>query len=267
MSNNIHGRNNSAISNLKRVLKEPNVKLRNLAAYLQHARELERKCIAREIHDEIGQELAVINMELSMLEKKIPKRQKSAHERIQSISVRIDKTIHIVQKIMTELRPALIDKHSLQSAIEWQLEEFQKKTEITCDVNIDDEVVKLDKEKEIYIFRIVQEILANIIRHSKATRVKFIFKENNGQLEISAIDNGIGINKEQICNPKSFGIIGIKERISFLEGLFTISGIENKGTTVSIIIPIDRNKTLTKTLSEINSMQLSNNDECLNRDC
>lgn len=267
MSNNVHGKNNSSIINRKRSLTEPRGKLRNLAAYLQHVRELERKCIAREIHDEIGQELAVLNMELSLLGKKIPIHHKSVHERIQSISGRIDKTIHIVQKIITELRPALIDKHSLQSAIEWQLEEFQKKTEIKCDINIDCEVVKLDKEKEIYIYRIVQEILANIIRHAQATQVKFSLKESDGRLVISVIDNGIGIHEQQISNPKSFGIIGIKERISFLEGFFSITGIQYKGTTVSIIVPINRNKTLTKTLSEINSMKVVNNDEHINREC
>jgi len=267
VGNNIHARNDSSIINRKRGLTEPGGKLRNLAAYLQHVRESERKCIAREIHDEIGQELAVLNMELSLLEKKIPIRHKSVHERIQSISGRIDKTIHIVQKIITELRPALIDKHSLQSAIEWQLEEFQKKAEIQCDVNIDIEAVTLDKEKEIYIYRIVQEILANIIRHAQATRVTFSLKESDGQLVISVIDNGIGIHEKQISNPKSFGIIGIMERISFLEGLFSITGIQNKGTTVRISVPIARNKTLTKTMSEISNMKSLNSDEHINRNC
>ncbi len=267
MSNNIHARNNSSIIKMKYGLTEPKGKLRNLAAYLQHVRESERKCIAREIHDEIGQELAVLNMELSMLEKKIPIRHKSVHERIQSISGRIDKTIHIVQKIITELRPALIDKHSLQSAIEWQLEEFQKKAEIQCDVNIDIEVVQLDKEKEIYIYRVVQEILANIIRHAQATRVTFSLKENDGQLVISVIDNGIGIHEKQISDPKSFGIIGIMERISFLEGLFSITGIPNKGTTVRVSVPIARNKMLTKKTTEISDMKSLYNDEHFNRNC
>ncbi len=267
MSNNIHARNNSSIIKMKYGLTEPKGKLRNLAAYLQHVRESERKCIAREIHDEIGQELAVLNMELSMLEKKIPMRHKSVHERIQSISGRIDKTIHIVQKIITELRPALIDKHSLQSAIEWQLEEFQKITEIKCDIDIDIEVVQLDKEKEIYIYRVIQEILANIIRHAQATRVTFSLKENDGQLVISVIDNGIGIHEKQISHPKSFGIIGIMERISFLEGLFSITGIPNKGTTVRVSVPIARNKMLTKKTTEISNMKSLYNDKHFNRNC
>ena len=258
MSSNYRRRNSSS-TNKKHAQTGPEGKLRNLASYLQHIRELERKCIAREIHDEIGQELAVLNMELSLLEKKIPTHFTSEHKRIKSISERVDKTIHIVQKIITELRPALIDKHTLWSAIDWQLKEFEKNTGIKCDVSIGDELVAFDKEKEIYIYRIIQEILSNIIRHAVATRVTFSFKKYHNQLIISVIDNGKGIDEKQIYNPKSFGIIGMKERVAFLEGIFSIKGIQNQGTSVNISIPVARNKSLTKNISQINNLIFINN--------
>jgi PAS domain S-box-containing protein len=218
-------------------LRDSRKKLRNLAVHLQHVTESERKRIAREIHDELGQELAVLNLEMLQLGKKIPRKQKSVHDKINSISKRILSNISTVQKIVTELRPALIDKIDFQAAIEWQAEEFQKHTGIKCNLTFDAELIKLDKEQEVAIFRILQEMLTNIMRHADATRVKVMLKEKAGELIVLVKDNGKGITEAQIYNPQSFGIIGINERVSSLGGSFAIKGLHNKGTTVAIRIP------------------------------
>jgi signal transduction histidine kinase len=227
-------------------LRDSREKLRNLAVHLQQVTESERKRIAREIHDELGQELAVLNLEMLQLGKEIPRKQKSVHDKINSISKRILSNISTVQKIVTDLRPALIDKIDFQAAIEWQAEEFQKRTGIKCNLTFDAELIKLDKEQEVAVFRILQEMLTNIMRHADATRVKVMLKEKAGKLIVLVKDNGKGITEAQTNNPQSFGIIGINERVSSLGGSFAVKGLHNKGTSVTIRIPVHKKNPLIK---------------------
>jgi len=216
-------------------------KLRNLTAHLQHIRERERKRIAREIHDELGQELAVLKLEISRLGNQFPRNEKSFRNSMESISERIALTIGTVQKIVSELRPALIDKIDLQTAIQWQVTEFQRRTGITCKLTFDKDLMNLDKEKEINIFRVIQELLTNILRHSRATKVKINFKVSDSKLVLCVKDNGTGIKEEQLSSTRSFGIIGMNERVSFMGGVLTIKGIPEKGTTVTVSIPREIN--------------------------
>jgi signal transduction histidine kinase len=243
-------------------LRDSREKLRNLAVHLQHVIESERKRIAREIHDELGQELAVLNLEMLKLGKEIPLKQKLVHDKIKSISKRILSNISTVQKIVTDLRPALIDKIDFQAAIEWQAEEFQKRTGIKCDFTFDAELIKLDKEQEVAVFRILQEMLTNVVRHADATRVKVMLKEKAGKLIVSVKDNGKGITEAQITDPKSFGIIGINERVSFMEGSVAIKGIQNKGTSVTIRIPVHKKNSLIKNRLKKESVCDGKNTHC-----
>lgn len=222
-------------------LEDSREKLRNLTSHLQNVREAERKSMAREIHDGLGQELAILKMKILRLKKEISVDQKNMHEMIDTISNRIDGTITTIQKIITELRPVLVDKFGLQAAIEWQVEEFQDRTGITCDVIVDNQLSSIDKEREVSIFRIYQEILTNIMRHADATRVTIRLNNMDGQLIILVKDNGIGINEAQLTDPKSFGIIGMHERASFLGGSLSIVGIKSKGTTIKLTIPVTFN--------------------------
>ncbi len=213
-------------------------KLQNLTAHLQYVREVERKRIAREIHDELGHELAILNMEVLKLEKIIPRGEKQSLEMLGSVSNRIERAITMVQKIVSELRPALVDKFGLRAAIEWQAEEFQTRTGIKCNVSVESEITSLDKDREIYIFRIVQEVFTNIMRHADASRVGVVMKEGSGRLRIVVDDNGKGISDSQIMDPNSFGIIGMNERASFLGGSLSINGRPDAGTTVKLYIPV-----------------------------
>lgn len=211
--------------------------LRNLAAYLQKVGETERTNIAREIHDELGQALTVLKMDLSLLRRKWPEDSTTLYERTEAMLTLIDKTIQSVKKISTELRPGLLDDLGLSAAIEWQSDEFQKRTGIRCTVTTDPPDITLDRERNTAIFRILQETLTNVARHAEATEVNILLQKNIDQIELRVVDNGKGITEEQLSNPTSFGLLGIRERVTIFGGTITIAGIHGKGTTVIVRIP------------------------------
>jgi PAS domain S-box-containing protein len=213
--------------------------LRNLSAHLQYTSEEERKHIAREIHDELGQSLTALKMDISWLINKLPKDEKPLLVKTESMLGLIDKTVKTVQRISTELRPGLLDDLGLAAAIEWQAEEFQKRTGIKCKATLDEEII-VDQDRSTAIFRIFQETLTNVARHANATRVRVNLGEKAGKLMLKVKDNGKGITEKQISDPKSFGLIGIQERIHLFGGNFKISGIRDKGTTVTVGIPLGR---------------------------
>jgi PAS domain S-box-containing protein len=231
----------SDITERKRMEKElmnSREKLRNLAVHIQSEREEERIKIAHEIHDEMAQSLIALKMDLFSLSKKIPKDQKSLFKKIESMSKLTDDIIKLAKEIYTELRPSLLDDLGLPLTIEWEAEEFQKRTGIRCEISIDPEIPALDKARSTAIFRIFEEILTNIMRHAKATKVKVSLRKKDGKLELNVRDNGKGITRKQLTDPKSFGLIGIRERAKSLGGEDKIRGVPGKGTTVTIRIPL-----------------------------
>ena len=219
-------------------LKRSQEELRNLTTHLQSVREEERRSLARDIHDDLGQALTALKMDLSMLGKKFPKDQKTLFDKTQAISKLMDTSIKTVKRISTELRPDVLDDLGLTAAIEWQAEEFQQRTGITCEVTSDPRDIILDRDRSTAIFRIFQESLTNVARHAQATRVTASLKEKAGTLELKVRDNGRGINKEQISDPKSFGLIGMRERVYPWEGQVKIKSVPGKGTTVAVRIPL-----------------------------
>jgi len=135
------------------------------------------------------------------------------------------------------LRPGMLDLLGLSAAIEWQAAQFRDRTGIKCDfISIPEDTV-LDETSSIAIFRIFQEACTNIVRHAKATKIEIVLKETPEEVELKISDNGKGITDKEISNPKSFGLMGIKERAMSLGGTVEISGAENKGTTVRVRIP------------------------------
>jgi signal transduction histidine kinase len=216
---------------------ESQEQFRNLSAYLQEVREEERKSIAREIHDELGQVLTTIKLELSLLREEVLHDATAATKRIQSLKETVDETIHSVKQIITKLRPGLLDDLGLTAAIEWQSNEFQHRTGIVCEVLTDPDETKNDPEISTAMFRIFQETLINITRHSGATRVTVILKHTEDAIELYVHDNGRGITNNEIHDPKSFGLIGIRERTQYLKGKVEIKGEPNLGTTITVRLP------------------------------
>ncbi len=216
--------------------------LRHLSARLQHVREEERTRIAREIHDELGQQLTGVKMDLSWLFKKIDKEQpKELEDKVTALLKLIDNTIKTVRKISTELRPGILDDLGLIAAIEWQCNEFEKRHGIKCvfTTTIDD--LDFGTIVSTEVFRIVQETLTNVVRHSNATCVEIKMKISNGNLLIELSDNGKGITVDEINNNKSLGLLGIGERTKILGGTFSIKGEPGKGTMVTLHIPFAEN--------------------------
>jgi PAS domain S-box-containing protein len=212
--------------------------LRALAARLQFVREEERTQIAREIHDELGQELAGLKMDLSWLKRKLPKREKLLVEKTQSMLKFADTTIQSVRKISTQLRPGVLDDLGLLAAIEWQTQDFRDRTGIKCELNSSVEDVELDRDRSTAVFRIFQETLINVVRHAKATRIIVNVDEDAGNLILRVKDNGRGITESEISNLKSLGLLGMRERALLFGGEVKISGIPGKGTTVTVTIPL-----------------------------
>lgn len=215
-------------------------KLRNLTAHLHYVSEEERKHIAREIHDELAQSLTALKMDLVWLNNKLSNNQKPLIEKTKLMLNLIDMTIYAVRRISSELRPGLLDDLGLQAAMEWQVKEFQKRTGIDCEVTFNSDTTGLDQERATTIFRIFQETLTNIVRHSEATIVKVSLTEMSGKLVLEVRDNGIGITDNQISNAKSFGLIGMQERANLLGGDIKLYGVKDKQTTVTLSIPLAR---------------------------
>ena len=222
-------------------LKESCDQIRNLTRHLETVREEERTSIAREIHDELGQALTALSMDSDWLEGRIPKDKKEMLERVTAMSKMIDLTMEMVKRISSELRPGILDDFGIGPAIEWQAQEFQNRTGIGCEVRIEPEEMVLDKDLSTTIFRIFQEAMTNVARHAKATRVKIIFEQEETQLILVVKDNGKGITQEQISDPKSYGLLGVRERAYIYGGKVTINGVKGEGTTVTVRIPRSKN--------------------------
>lgn len=220
-------------------LKSSREKLSSLSTYLQAAREDERKMIAREIHDELGQALNTLKLKVAMLKENIPIDNARPLKQISDINDLIDNVIKVVKKLITELRPQLLDDLGLSAAIEWYVTEFEKDSGIKCFIFFENEEFNFNPEMNISIFRIIQESLTNVARHSKATKVDISYYETTDSLIFSIIDNGLGIKPENLTGSHSFGIIGMKERIKFLHGNISFAGKET-GTTITVTIPKSR---------------------------
>jgi PAS domain S-box-containing protein len=224
-------------------LSTANEQLRNLSVYLQNARENERTLIAREVHDELGQSLTALKIDLALLTKRLPAEQKSVLEKAESMAQLIETTMQSVKKISTDLRPGILDHLGLTAAIEWQAEEFEKRTGIPCTAIFEPEEIVLDRDRTTTVFRIFQETLTNIVRHAEATEVSVTLKKRSDSLVLQVTDDGKGISEKHLSDPKSLGLIGIRERVHYWGGSLTIRGINEKGTTVTVQLPLENGRT------------------------
>jgi PAS domain S-box-containing protein len=219
-------------------LKRTTTVLRNLAYHLQTIREEERSLIAREIHDELGQTLTVLKIQISLLAKKLRDDQQELKEKFESVSKTIDETVEKVQSISSRLRPGILDELGLIPAIEWQSQEFEKLTGVHCSLSFPQYELELENEKATAVFRIFQEALTNIIRHASATIVSVNMHIESRLFTLEIKDNGVGITASQIKDTKSLGLIGMNERAMIFGGEVSIEGIPDKGTKVKVQIPL-----------------------------
>jgi PAS domain S-box-containing protein len=212
--------------------------LRNLSAHQQTVREEERTRIAREIHDELGQALTALIMDLAWLKSRLPADMKPLQAKIKQMTNLADTTIEAVRRISTELRPGLLDDLGLAAAIEWQAADFQSRSGVACSATLAADDTELDRDLATALFRIFQETLTNIARHAGATRVAVRLERNEESIVLTVADNGRGITKKQSEDDRAFGIIGMRERAHLWGGQLRITRNGDAGTTVKVTIPL-----------------------------
>ncbi|MGC4034349.1 MAG: PAS domain S-box protein [Chitinophagaceae bacterium] len=217
-------------------LEQSNNMLRQLTSHLQDVREEERKHIAREIHDELGQQLTVIKMDVSWIRKKTDPSNTAILEKIVELSGILDETVNTVRKISSRLRPSLLDDLGLVAAMEWYLNDFKQRTGLDISFNLPKEEIELPESVTTCLFRILQESLTNVARHSGASSVEVKLQENENGIILVIKDDGKGYDGGS-SDKKTLGIIGMKERASMVGGKYTITGKPGLGTIVSIEVP------------------------------
>lgn len=225
----------------ERRLRESEEQLRQLAKNLQTAREEERKTVARELHDELGQTLTAIKLELAraVTSFRADRLSPKSIDRLQSLIGLTEIGISTVKRIATDLRPATLDHLGLASAIEWEAATFRARTGIRCRVIGGRGATSLQTEQETMLFRIFQESLTNVVRHAQASAVQVRLSEGGGVFELRVSDNGRGISSAQARDQRSIGLLGMRERAALIGGTFRIEGRPGRGTLITVTIALN----------------------------
>jgi signal transduction histidine kinase len=212
--------------------------LRALAARVQSVQEEEQRRIAREIHDELGQALTALKMDLSWMMNRLPADGGPLLEKTRSMAAQIDGMVHSVRELAARLRPEALDELGLPAAIKWQAREFQLRAGIRCNVSVPAVDLVLDQERATALFRIFQELLTNVARHAAATKVDVTLRQAEGSLLLEVTDDGCGIAETKIRSPSSLGLLGMRERAAPFGGRLEIGPRRGKGTSVRVLIPV-----------------------------
>ncbi len=225
-------------------LKQSLVQIRMLTGHLQEVREEERKNIARDIHDELGQQLTVLKMDVSWIIKKLQRSDEILLSQLKGLLDTIDGTMKSVRRMCSELRPALLDDLGLVAAMEWQAREFEKNTGIIVELRLPVEALNLLPEIRTGLFRIFQESLTNVARHAQAQQVKVDLQEKDQVLVLNIGDNGKGFDTSMLNGKRTLGILGMEERSLMMGGKYVIESQPGKGTTVKVFVPMKKKDTI-----------------------
>ena len=225
------------LKNIEEELREKNSELKNLSRYLQNIREEERKLVAYEVQEELGQLTAALKMEIDWLARSMADIPEEYAKRLSHASDITRMMINSSRRIASSLRPSMIDELSLQASLEWQCRKFTAQHAIPCAFSHEygEEDIELSTERKTALFRICQEALSNIAQHAAATSVTVRFKQDGRQTKIEITDNGKGFINDQ--KQKLFGLIGMRERAHSFNGELTIRSAPGKGTTVEVSMP------------------------------
>jgi two-component system sensor histidine kinase UhpB len=210
--------------------------LHQLTKYIEKVREDERKSISRDLHDDLGQALTAVIMELGIVRRDTSEQR--IIERINKVLALVSETIKTIQRLTYQLRPDIIDDLGIDAAIEWYTKEFSQRNQLDIILDLDPEIV-IPSDSSLTVFRIMQESLTNIARHAKATEIQIRLSRTSDSIHFEISDNGIGINDEELNAKKSFGIIGMKERAASLGGTCDIYRKNNQGTEIKLIFPLN----------------------------
>jgi PAS domain S-box-containing protein len=221
-------------------LRNSREELRKLATRLESVREEERTAIAREIHDELGQVLTGLRLDIHWLKDKLPATGNGLGARLGSMTKLVDHALQEVRELATRLRPALLDDLGLEAAVEWQAEEFTRRTDIPVELELRVSELLPDRDRDTAVFRILQEALTNVARYAEATGVQIrLYIRDGDELRMTVRDNGHGISRDQVRSTTSLGLLGMRERAGALGGLVLVRPREEGGSEVSLSIPLD----------------------------
>lgn len=233
--------------NAEKALKESQEMLKKFAAHLQNIREEERVLLAREIHDELGQILVAVKIDMGILKNEMSRRSDKNDSpdimrKFDDLVALVDKTIKTARKIMTDLRPEVLELLGFSEAVKLHTKNFEERFKAICKFNNLVPNYEFSSQQSIALFRIIQEALNNVAKHAKATEVKIDIYELNNDLILEIKDNGIGFDQNNKKHYESYGIIGMKERVFLLDGELTISSKKDRGTKIQIKLPSNNNK-------------------------
>lgn len=220
-------------------LRKSQDKLRQLSAHMEQLRESERANVAREIHDELGQTLTSLKIDVATLRKQMPDAREFSLEIMRRMEEQLNGTMQVIRRIITELRPGVLDDLGLFPAIEWQLRDFEKRAGLACSIDLATEEPCWSKEKSTAIFRILQESLTNVARHARASRVDVRVGAENGSLNLLVCDDGQGFDASDIESRRSFGLLGMRERAAQFGGSVRVESSAGGGTTVVVRVPLE----------------------------
>lgn len=218
-------------------IKQSYEQVRQLTEYIQTIREEERTHIAREIHDELGQQLTVLKMDASWLNKKLSSSEEGVKQKLKDLLELLDGTVRTVRKISSELRPSLLDDMGLVAAMEWHLKEFERRVPVKTKFSMPQPDLNLSDTTKTGLFRIFQESLTNVARHADAKKVEVKLQQQNGNVILSIKDDGKGFDKEKAANKKTLGILGMEERSFMMGGSYQINSKPGEGTLVIVSVP------------------------------
>ncbi len=227
--------------NAEKKLRDSHKKLKNLTRHLENIREEERSKIALSLHDDLGQKLTALNMDITWLKGRIGIQSQAVAEKLSEMNQEIGEAIDSIKEVSSFLRPAILFELGIVSAFNWQLQKFERQAGIKCRFQCSPEELSINDRLSIVLFRILQESLTNISRHSNASAVEVNLLLVKSRLKLVIKDNGIGIHKDKIDSFKSIGITGIKERVRSVGGSTVIRGKKGVGTFVRVLIPINKN--------------------------
>jgi PAS domain S-box-containing protein len=227
----------TARTRAERELRESREHLRQLSASLQAVREEEKARIARELHDELGQALTGLKMDLAQLVTQLAPEQQGAIGQANAMKTLIESTVASVRRIATELRPLMLDDLGLLATIEWLVNDFSRRTGIAVDLTLPEVEFALGPELSTALFRVLQESLTNVARHAGADRVRITLSGTESDVQLTVEDNGKGIGASLESAPRTFGLIGMRERARMLGGELAVHSNPWAGTSIVMIVP------------------------------
>ena len=233
------GRDITARKEAEQTLLESWEELRRLATRVEEAREDERTSLALELHDTAGQAITALKLDVGQLKKHLEQGQAPTPQELDALNDLLDHTADDVRRISSELRPGVLDDIGLDGAIEWQIDELKKRTDLGFSLRLQSEKCQLDYARRTALFRVFQELLTNIVRHAHARSVQVTLERAEDLVTLTVADDGLGVDLEKLEDSGSIGVVGMRERLRPYGGELQYESAPGKGTIARVVMPAE----------------------------